>query len=186
METEKNTLPFPRSYWVLPGKLLAGYYPGDKDPQEADRKLLGLIGVGIRQVINLMEEDETDNGGRPFNWYNDHLRMLAAERGVDVGYVRISIRDYSVPQPETMKVILSTIDTATDQGKPVYVHCWGGRGRTGTVVGCYLIEKALATPEDVLDQVDHLRSNVPDLHKPAPETAEQREFVRSWGRKGNM
>jgi hypothetical protein len=28
-------VPFPHSYWVIPGKLLAGYYPGSKDPKEA-------------------------------------------------------------------------------------------------------------------------------------------------------
>ena len=26
-------------------------------------------------------------------------------------------------------------------GRKVYVHCWGGVGRTGTVVGCYLVRQ---------------------------------------------
>ena len=33
-------LPFERSYWVIPGKLLAGEYPAAADPNEAYRKLL--------------------------------------------------------------------------------------------------------------------------------------------------
>jgi hypothetical protein len=36
-------VPFPGSYWVLPGKLLAGYCPGSKDPKEATEKLTALI-----------------------------------------------------------------------------------------------------------------------------------------------
>ncbi|MBI5579944.1 MAG: hypothetical protein HY895_12375 [Deltaproteobacteria bacterium] len=53
----------PRSYWVIPGKLLAGFYPGAKDPKEATTKLTALINVGIRHVINLMEPDEKDISG---------------------------------------------------------------------------------------------------------------------------
>jgi hypothetical protein len=50
-------VPFSRSYWVIPDKLLAGYYPGSKDPKEATVKLTTLINAGIRHVINLMEPD---------------------------------------------------------------------------------------------------------------------------------
>jgi len=28
-------VPFPHAYWVIPGKLLAGFYPGSKDPKES-------------------------------------------------------------------------------------------------------------------------------------------------------
>lgn len=49
--------PFPRSYWVVPGKLLAGYYPGAKDPNEAKEKITALLNAGIRHFINLMEAD---------------------------------------------------------------------------------------------------------------------------------
>jgi hypothetical protein len=55
---------FPRSYWVVPGKLLAGFYPGAKDPKEATVKVTALINAGIRHVINLMEPDERDFTGQ--------------------------------------------------------------------------------------------------------------------------
>jgi hypothetical protein len=41
-------LPFPRSYWVIPGKLLAGAYPGSDDREEAKEKINALIRSGIR------------------------------------------------------------------------------------------------------------------------------------------
>lgn len=40
-------IPFPRSYWVVPGLLLAGEYPGSKDRQEATQKIRGLLKCGI-------------------------------------------------------------------------------------------------------------------------------------------
>lgn len=52
--------PYPRSYWVMPGRLLAGYYPGAPDPVEAAGKLQALFDVGIRCIVNLMEPDERD------------------------------------------------------------------------------------------------------------------------------
>ena len=64
-------VPFPRSYWVIPGKLLAGFYPGSKDPKEATTKLTALINSGIRHIINLMEPDERDLPGHRFVPYAD-------------------------------------------------------------------------------------------------------------------
>ena len=60
-----NNIPFDRSYWVVPGRLLAGYYPGDRQEEVMTLKLQGLLDCGIRCIINLMEPDETDYKGRP-------------------------------------------------------------------------------------------------------------------------
>lgn len=35
--------PYPRSYWVVPGRLLAGFYPGAPEPVEAAGKLQALF-----------------------------------------------------------------------------------------------------------------------------------------------
>lgn len=43
-----------RSYRIVPGTLLAGCYPGAKNPKEAEPKLEGLLACGIRFVVNLM------------------------------------------------------------------------------------------------------------------------------------
>ena len=37
-----------------------------------------------------------------------------------------------------MLAVLDAIDIALCEGHGVYIHCWGGVGRTGTVVGCWL------------------------------------------------
>ncbi|NJN80266.1 MAG: hypothetical protein HC797_07245 [Anaerolineales bacterium] len=43
-----------------------------------------------------------------------------------------------------MKNILDTIDNEIENGNPVYVHCWGGVGRTGITAACYLIRHGLS------------------------------------------
>lgn len=179
-ESKEGPVPFARSYWVVPGQLLAGCYPGDPHPQEARRKLTGLLEVGIRHVINLMEPQEKNHEGRPFVPYQEPLAHLAEERGIEVTCVRFPIRDGNVPSREEMRAILDDIDQALAEGRPVYVHCWGGKGRTGTVVGCYLARHGLANGPEALVRIQELRRNDPTSGHPSPETERQRDLVRSW------
>jgi len=181
----KNTkgspaVPFARSYWVVPGKFLAGYYPGDISPLEMERKLRGLISTGIRYVINLMEEAEHDWYGGLFVPYQHHLEKYAQEKDVNITYVRHPIRDMHIPTHEVMETILDEIDLAIENKKPVYVHCLGGKGRTGTVVGCYLMRHGIATKSTVFEIIQHLRRNDPESRYPSPESTIQRHMVMNW------
>ena len=78
-----STVPFSQAYWAVPGRLMAGCYPGSEDRDEARQKLGGLIACGIRHVINLMEPHERNRYGRLFVPYEDDLRSIAREMGLD-------------------------------------------------------------------------------------------------------
>ncbi len=172
--------PFGRAYWVEAGRLLAGCYPGDPEPGKAEPKARRLVSVGIRHVVNLMEADERDGQGRRFAPYEPHLARAAAEVGAHATTVRLPIRDMDVPTRNHMVRILDEIDAALAAGKPVYVHCWGGRGRTGTVVGCWLARHGRALGQAALDRIRVLRRGLDDEHAPSPEAVEQMALVRSW------
>ena len=101
-----------------------------------------------------------------------------------VEFERFPIRDVSVPErPEDMAAILDHIDRRLANGRKVYVHCWGGVGRTGTVVGGYLVRRG-ASGEDALARLEDLWSTVSLVkqlyHPRSPETGEQEEMVRLW------
>ena len=168
--------PFPQSFWVHEGFLCAGCYPGDLVPAERDRKLRGLLDCGIRRVINLMEEDEK-SGGRAFEPYMPLLQALAAESGSTVECLRLSIRDASVPAPSVMRQILDGIDESLSNQIPTYVHCWGGHGRTSTVVGCHVIRHG-RTAAQAFEQIGHWRSALPKNHDPFEGS--QRRFIETW------
>ena len=177
---DEKQVPFPRSYWVQPGRLLAGCYPGAPGPREVARKLRGLLDAGIRAVVNLMEPEETDHQGRPFTPYEEHLYRLASERDVAMSCLRLPIPDQCVPTRETMRQILDAIDAFLENDTPVYLHCWGGKGRTGTVVGCWLVRHGLATGDEALRMVQYLRRNDPTANHPSPENRIQCNMVRTW------
>lgn len=174
-----STLPFPRCYWVLPGKLLAGMYPGTLQEDATIRQVSALVECGIRKVINLMETDEVNDQGLPFAPYIEKMREYAAKTGETVHWSRYPIRDGSIPDPITMKNILDDIDASLAVGRPVYLHCWGGKGRTGTVVGCYLIRHGIVEKGQVLAHINLLRRNI-EPYQPSPENDLQRNFITGW------
>lgn len=169
--------PFERCYWVRQGEFLAGCYPGDLDPDDAEYKLSGLVRAGIRTVINLTEVGEAGAYGLPLKTYNAVLRSLAGELGPDLRLLRHPVHDMDIPSPRRMKTILDAIDTSLAEDRPVYVHCWGGFGRTGTVVGCWLARHGIAQGEEVLEEIARLREG---MSGDSPQTDEQCHMVCTW------
>jgi protein tyrosine/serine phosphatase len=80
-----------------------------------------------------------------------------------------------------MHRILDLIDAEHDRGRSVYLHCWAGVGRTGTVVGCYLVRHGLSGQE-ALDRIATLWQGMEKRYRApqSPETEAQRQFVLGW------
>jgi hypothetical protein len=177
--------PIPDSYWVRlavaegsnssQGRLLAGEYPGAKNQEEANQKLKQLLQAGVNLFIDLTEAGE--HGLRP---YAPLLAFIAGDKQVMVGYKRHPIPDMSTPSSDLMASILDGIDEALQSGMTVYLHCYGGIGRTGTVVGCWLVRHGL-TGRQAIAKIGAWRRDTPDGWRKSPETDDQREFILAWG-----
>ena len=164
------------SYWLWPDRLLAGPYPGALSSAQAREKIEAFLDVGVTCFVDLTEEGE---GSPPLAPYAGLLRERAQEGGVEVTHIRLPIRDVDIPTEPEMRCILATVRRALDEGDVVYVHCWGGVGRTGTVVGCLLVEDGIPATE-ALDRLRELRARTERAGRPSPETTEQRDFVLRW------
>ncbi len=99
--------------------------------------------------------------------------------------ISIPVRDMGVPDSQdVMRSIMDAVRDSIKSGPAVYVHCWGGIGRTGTVVGCWLRECGLG-PDEALEQVQYLYStHMPkskDIRYPeSPQTQKQKDYIRGW------
>ncbi len=163
--------PFGSTYWVKTDSFLAGCYPLLEGTEDG-RQLRALLKAGINEFIDLTRPGELPG-------YETYLQELANQMGTRAGYQRFAVMDFGVPNPDAMRKILDAIDLRLDQGKKVYLHCWAGIGRTGTVVGCWLVRKGW-TGTNALEEIKRLRANLPDWYRTSPETPEQREMVRAW------
>jgi atypical dual specificity phosphatase len=151
---DAHELPHRDCYWVLPRRLLAGPYP--------EIQLHALLDAGVDCFVDLTR-------GEPLAPY----ALTAQGRARWHGF---AITDFSTPGVELMRRIVDTIDDELARGARVYLHCHAGVGRTGTAVGCWLVERGF-TGGEALRLIAHKRQA---LLGQSPETEAQREFVRRW------
>src|SRR6476619_5447620 len=119
--------PIPDSYWVDPHHLLAGEYPSARRERDGRNRLGAILDAGVRSFVDLTDADD---GLVP---YETLVQPLARERGHDVAYRRMSVHDGRTLSTRHMNDVLTHIEREIAAGRPVYEHCWGGIGRTGTV-----------------------------------------------------
>lgn len=159
--------PLHQSYEVWGnGIIYAGEYPGDKNGEIAKQKIERMYHFGVRHFIDLTEEGEL----RPYN----HLLPS------DTTYTRFPITDCGAPKSiESVQRLLLRIEELKKMDGYVYVHCWGGIGRTGTIIACYLAQNW--DEPDLNKTLEVLRRNFSKMPKSAyretPETKEQIDFI---------
>lgn len=116
-----------RRWWDrIDENVLLGALPTGNDARE-------LHAEGVRAVVNTCEEY-----AGPQSVYE--------ELGVE--QLRIPTVDFQPPVLPDVERALDFMRERVAEGKQVYVHCKAGRGRSATVVLCWLIKEKGMTPEE--------------------------------------
>ncbi len=164
--------PIENSYWVIPEKFLAAEYPRTLAEDTSILKLTSIIQTGTTCFIDLTEEDEG------LLSYTELLEKLGFDNSQ---HNRFSIPDISIPEsPELVIEILDLIDSVLDNNGKIYLHCYGGIGRTGTIVGCWLSRHG-HKGKTALDRLHTLwQDNPKSAYISSPESKEQENYIIQW------
>ena len=165
--------PVPNSYWVEPGRLLAGEYPGSR--ADSQSRIQALLDAGFTSFIDLTGEGELPSYVHEFG-----------DR--DVRHRRFAIVDHGIPDSSVlMAEVVAAIAADLEAGRRVYVHCRAGIGRTGMAVGCYLVHQGLDGPA-ALEKLQTLWQRCARARSwpSVPETEDQIRFVRTWVASGSQ
>jgi protein tyrosine/serine phosphatase len=101
------------------GRVNANYYRG---AQPNGRDYTDLAALGVKTVINLTSDDaQTNEKG-----LTEHAGMR---------YFQIPMTTHQAPTPAQLTEFLKLVNDPVNQ--PVYVHCVGGRHRTGVMTAAY-------------------------------------------------
>jgi protein-tyrosine phosphatase len=87
------------------------------------------------------------------------------------------IRDMNVTTAERYDRIIADIERQLAAGRRVYIHCWGGVGRTGTVVGIWHVHQG-HDPVTALELIREARAGTRKGERPSPETERQVAAIR--------
>jgi atypical dual specificity phosphatase len=119
--------------WVEPSILAAGSVPVEADD------IRSLHREKIRAILTLTE--------RPITAFHEITPDLLAS--FDITYLHVPVPDQFPPNLDQARIILDFISQMTSQGRPLFVHCQAGIGRTGTVLHLYYIAQGLMFEEAV-------------------------------------
>ena len=158
-------------YWVSEGVLAGATFDSLTEP-EAILNLEELSRVGVSVIVSLAAWDEFLFDPSRREWLQEELERRFTHYVFPIG-------DRQVSTPELTSEILNTIDIELSRNRRVYLHCCGGRGRTGAIVGCWLARHGCGSGQEVLDATTALR-RAALLDGSSPGTEEQRSLVRNW------
>ena len=125
-------------------------------PFPSDARRLHALGVGA--VVNTTEE---------------YAGPRTVYQQLEMEQLRVPTIDFVPPSLEHVETAVQFMDQQIALGNKVYVHCKAGRGRSATVVLCWLIANRDMTPEQ---GQAHLISQRPHVNRGLAERQVVQDF----------
>jgi tyrosine-protein phosphatase SIW14 len=138
------------------GRVNLTYYRG---AQPKDRDYADLAALGVKTLINLTSDDAEPNE-----------RTMTERAGMS--YFQIPMTTHQPPTPAQLAEFLRIVNDPANQ--PIYVHCVGGRHRTGVMTAAYRMTGEGWTADRAFKEMKQYNFGADFLHP------EFKEFVYSY------
>lgn len=125
------------AYWIVPGRVLAGEYPGDPDPRRSRDKLTVLLDNGFTTFIDLTEPNEISSP------YQSQLPPRSPVSDSPIERISFPIPEGQVLTSDSYDRLLTTLHDAADSSM-VFIHDRLGLDRVAVVAGLFFIANGLS------------------------------------------
>lgn len=148
-----------RDWWNrVDSHVLLGALPFSRD---VDR----LASEGVGAVVNTCEEYAGPTGK-----YEE----------LGIKQLRIPTIDFTHPALKDIECAVEFMNRQIAEGTSVYVHCKAGRGRSATIVICWLIQNKQISAASAQQWIERIRPQVNKLsHRPVVLEFERQHLVQS-------
>lgn len=127
------------------GRINDNYYRG---AQPTGRDYADLAAVGVKMVIDLTEDGD--------------LAEAELVRGAGMKFHRIPMSTHETPSAAKVSEFLALVSDPANQ--PVYVHCQGGRHRTGVMTAVYRMTDGGWTADQAFAEMKKYKFGADFLH----------------------
>ena len=128
------------------GRVNDNYYRG---AQPQGRDYADLAAIGVKTVVNLTSDDA------------DPAERAMAERA-GMHYFQIPMTTHQPPTDAQLSQFLRIVNDPANQ--PVYVHCVGGRHRTGVMTAVYRMSEDGLTSDQAFKEMKQFKFGADFLH----------------------
>ncbi|CBJ33615.1 conserved unknown protein [Ectocarpus siliculosus] len=191
--------PTMESNWVLPGRLLVGAYPASMNDSHHAHLLCTILLQGVSTFVCLQQEYQAEgvteemwrSGDALRPYFQDVVQLLAKlgelrradPRSVpaicapeETDFVHFPIVDCNVADDTKVLQLAAQLAGRLARGEVMYLHCWGGHGRTGTVVCIMLHLMYGLSADEAMERCQHVHDvrRIP-ISVGSPQTEAQRQ-----------
>lgn len=156
-------------YRIGEARMWGAEYPGDSIESLAKEKINHAIKFGITHFIDLTQEGEL------------HPYQHLLPKDGSVHYLRFPIRDAHAPESiEEVHGLTKYIETVLgDPNNAIYLHCWGGVGRTATIAACwYTFHHGTSYYTTICQLLEMWKDCLKSNQQTIPDHWKQKDFIK--------